>query len=209
MDIFLKASSADMGTDLGPGFDILSDSGSVSPNFISKEDLLAGKILSVDENASQLTLTSTGECDASAIITIEKDQNNCFAITAASYKSTSSRLLEDDYSVAPFRRDTIDSAKILEIRNSVEYQKITLDIFGIIINFIVGLDSTDENSNLLKTGVGNSDHGEFTFYFTDFTNGDTDMQIIGTNSNVSYKIAGNSQQGYKLTEWLTSDFIVS
>jgi hypothetical protein len=53
---------AGLGADLGPNFNLTADVGSVTPSTATKSELLAGKSVSVDDLATQVTVTSTGTC---------------------------------------------------------------------------------------------------------------------------------------------------
>jgi len=53
---------AGLGADLGPNFNLTADVGSVSPSTATKSELTAGKSVSVDDAATQVTVTSTGTC---------------------------------------------------------------------------------------------------------------------------------------------------
>ncbi len=53
---------AGLGADLGPNFNLTADVGSVSPSTATKTELTAGKSVSVDDAATQVTVTSTGTC---------------------------------------------------------------------------------------------------------------------------------------------------
>ena len=53
---------AGLGINLGPDFNLTADVGSVTPSTATKDELLAGKSVSVDDSATQVTVTSTGVC---------------------------------------------------------------------------------------------------------------------------------------------------
>jgi hypothetical protein len=53
---------AGLGADLGPNFNLTADVGSVTPSTATKSELTAGKSVSVDDLATQVTITSTGTC---------------------------------------------------------------------------------------------------------------------------------------------------
>jgi hypothetical protein len=54
--------TAGLGTDLGPNFNLTSNVGSVTPSTATKTELTTGKSVSVDDAATQVTITSTGTC---------------------------------------------------------------------------------------------------------------------------------------------------
>lgn len=51
-----------LGVDLGPNFNLTTDVGVVDPSTATREQLLAGKVVSVDDTATEVTITSTGDC---------------------------------------------------------------------------------------------------------------------------------------------------
>ena len=53
---------AGLGADLGPNFNLTANVGSVTPSTGTKSELTAGKSVSVDDLATQVTVTSTGTC---------------------------------------------------------------------------------------------------------------------------------------------------
>jgi hypothetical protein len=61
MNITLTLNSG-LGADLGPNFNLTANTGSVSPTTATKTELLAGKIITVDNAAVSVTVTSTGAC---------------------------------------------------------------------------------------------------------------------------------------------------
>jgi hypothetical protein len=59
-----------LGADTGPNFNLTADVGSVTPSTATKSELLAGKQVLVNDNATQITVTSTGACTTSIILNI-------------------------------------------------------------------------------------------------------------------------------------------
>ena len=53
---------AGLGASLGPNFNLTANAGSVTPSTATKTELTAGKIVSVDDAATTVTVTSTGTC---------------------------------------------------------------------------------------------------------------------------------------------------
>jgi hypothetical protein len=53
---------AGLGADLGPNFNLTANVGSVTPSTATKSELTAGKSVSVDDLATEVTITSTGTC---------------------------------------------------------------------------------------------------------------------------------------------------
>jgi hypothetical protein len=69
MNILVTLNSG-LGADTGPNFNLTADVGSVTPNTATKAELLAGKFVDVDPSATQITVTSTGICTTSLVLTI-------------------------------------------------------------------------------------------------------------------------------------------
>jgi hypothetical protein len=53
---------AGLGADLGPNFNLTANVGSVTPSTATKTELTAGKSVSVEDAATEVTVTSTGTC---------------------------------------------------------------------------------------------------------------------------------------------------
>lgn len=58
------------GANLGPNFVLTADFGSVSPSAATLSELLSGKNVTVDDLATQITITSTGDCNNSLTLNI-------------------------------------------------------------------------------------------------------------------------------------------
>jgi hypothetical protein len=75
---------AGLGADLGPNFNLTANVGSVTPSTATKTELTAGKSVSVDDAATQVTITSTGTCTNAITQTIP-----CVGLTTTSTSTTS------------------------------------------------------------------------------------------------------------------------
>lgn len=62
--------NAGQGADLGPNFDLTADTGVVDPLTATLTELLAGLIVVVDNAATEVTITSTGNCTNSLTLPI-------------------------------------------------------------------------------------------------------------------------------------------
>lgn len=58
------------GANLGPNFDLTADNGTVNPNTATLSELLAGKNVIVNNLATQIFITSTGDCTNSLTLNI-------------------------------------------------------------------------------------------------------------------------------------------
>ena len=75
---------AGLGADLGPNFNLTANVGSVTPSTATKTELTAGKSVSVDDAATQVTITSTGTCTNAITQTIP-----CAGLTTSTTSTTS------------------------------------------------------------------------------------------------------------------------
>lgn len=62
--------NAGLGVDLGPNFNLTTTTGVVVPNTATKAQLLAGKVITVDNAATSVTITSLGACTNSLTLPI-------------------------------------------------------------------------------------------------------------------------------------------
>jgi hypothetical protein len=74
-----------LGSNLGPNFNLTTNVGSVTPSTATRTQLLAGLIVSVDDIATQVTVTSTGPCSNSITQTIP-----CVSTTTSTTSTTTS-----------------------------------------------------------------------------------------------------------------------
>jgi hypothetical protein len=69
MQILLTLNSG-LGADTGPNFNLTANVGSVSPSTATKSELLAGILVTIDDTATQVTVTSVGVCTTSINISV-------------------------------------------------------------------------------------------------------------------------------------------
>lgn len=69
MNVLVTLNSG-QGADLGPNFNLTADVGSVTPSTATLSELLAGKNVVANNSATQITVTSTGNCTNSLNLTI-------------------------------------------------------------------------------------------------------------------------------------------
>jgi hypothetical protein len=70
MNVLVTLNSG-QGADLGPNFNLTANVGSVTPSTATLSELLAGKNVVTSGSATQITVTSTGNCTNSLNLTIE------------------------------------------------------------------------------------------------------------------------------------------
>ena len=74
-----------LGADLGPNFNLTANVGTVTPNTATKSELLAGKLVSVSDSATQITVTSTGTCANSLVLNITGQTTSTTTVGASSF----------------------------------------------------------------------------------------------------------------------------
>jgi hypothetical protein len=79
-----------LGADLGPNFNLTANVGSVTPSTATKSELLAGKSVSVDDAATEVTVTSTGTCTNSITQTIPCATTTTTTTTSTTTTTTTS-----------------------------------------------------------------------------------------------------------------------
>ena len=62
--------NAGLGANLGPNFNLTANVGVVTPNTATLSELLNGKLVVADDNATQIVVESTGTCTNSIILNI-------------------------------------------------------------------------------------------------------------------------------------------
>ena len=84
MNILLTLNSG-LGADTGPNFNLTANVGSVSPSSATKSELLAGVLVTIDDAATQVTVTSVGVCTTSVNISVSGITTSTTTIAAASF----------------------------------------------------------------------------------------------------------------------------
>jgi len=69
MNVLITLNSG-LGADLGPNFNLTADVGTVTPSTATKTELLAGVTVSVNGSATEVVVTSNGNCTNSITIPI-------------------------------------------------------------------------------------------------------------------------------------------
>ena len=92
---------AGLGADLGPNFNLTANVGTVTPSTATKSELTTGKSVSVDDAASQVTVTSTGTCTNAITQTIP-----C-ATTTTTTTTTTAAPVCDQYEIQNFTESAI------------------------------------------------------------------------------------------------------
>jgi hypothetical protein len=98
---------AGLGTDLGPNFNLTANVGSVTPSTATKSELTSGKSVSVDDAATEVTVTSTGTCTNGITQTIP-----CGGTTTTTTAATTTTTTTTGPSVVDIYINTISSLDI-------------------------------------------------------------------------------------------------
>lgn len=69
MNVTLRLNSG-LGADLGPNFNLTANVGTVTPSTATLTSLLAGTVITVDNSATHVIITSTGACTNSLNLAI-------------------------------------------------------------------------------------------------------------------------------------------
>ena len=119
-----------LGADLGPNFNLTANVGSVTPSTATKRELTAGKRVSVDDAATQVTVTSTGTCTNSITQTIPCGGTTTTTTAATTTTTTAapSNCIQYSYTDAPANvpndlevryRDCVSGNIVTEAMNSL------------------------------------------------------------------------------------------
>ena len=130
---------AGLGADLGPNFNLTADVGSVSPSTATKSELTAGKSVSVDDAATQVTVTSTGTCTNAITQTIP-----CATTTSTTTAAPTSTTTTTTSGASVPTVDTCGGTANLAIANSTS---------GTYIGYTT---PTDGSNNLAVCTIGGS-----------------------------------------------------
>lgn len=133
---------AGLGADLGPNFNLTANVGSVTPSTATKTELLAGKSVSVDDLATQITVTSTGTCTDS-ITQI---------IPCATTSTTTSTTSTTSTTTAPSNVDIF-----IDNNNSLDIPITGMTIGGVAVTYSSGQNFTipaGNNGNFTSSELG-------------------------------------------------------
>jgi hypothetical protein len=211
IEIMVRSESGSIGENLGLNFSISADIGVAVPDTVTKNELISGIILTVDELASNIILTSLdGTCTNTLSISINKESSTCYSTNALSFQPGNNRSVDEDMVSLPFSVYPVNSQKIQEIKSKTIGDTFILDIFSQNINFLIDSDSIDpEVQSIIKIGTAYSTSETFTFIFDENLDLDLNFIILSQETNVSYKITGSPSIGYQVEEWSIYDMITS
>ena len=90
---------AGLGADLGPNFNLTANVGSVTPSTATKSELTAGKSVSVDDAATEVTITSTGTCTNAITQTIPCAGETTTTTSTSTTTTTTSGIVCEDWEI--------------------------------------------------------------------------------------------------------------
>ena len=85
MNVLVTLNTLELGSSLGPNFNLTADVGSVTPSSATKSELLSGIFVDVDPSATQITITSVGVCTNSLVLTISGQTTTTTTSAVASF----------------------------------------------------------------------------------------------------------------------------
>lgn len=177
---------AGLGANLGPNFNLTADVGSVSPSTATKAELLAGKIVDVDNAASQVTVISTGAC-TNAIAQ---------AIPCASTTTTTTTINPTNSlyftSVAVSRDDVTGSndGKYVAVICSTNNKLYISNDYGLTYRSVFVAAATYLIKRVAISGTGQY------IYCTVQQSGQPSVIVRSTDYGVNWNITGNVTNGY-------------
>lgn len=170
---------AGLGADLGPNFNLTANVGSVTPSTATRTELLAGKSVSVDDLATQVTVTSTGTCTNSITQTIPCATTTTTTTAAPTTTTTTTAAPTTTTTTAAPSEVSIYIANVLSLDISITAMRIN----GVNVTYGGGgpnfpIDA-GENGSFTSTQIGTYD------VEIDYTTSIPGQHIIFTDSNVA------------------------
>jgi hypothetical protein len=140
---------AGLGADLGPNFNLTANVGSVTPSTATKSELTAGKSVSVDDAATQVTVTSTGTCTNAITQTIPCAGGTTTTTTVAPTTTTTTS--------APPTTANINIATNGSLDISMNIDTITVNGVGPVSYTGVTPNTTGDGGNVITNQLGTYD----------------------------------------------------
>lgn len=211
MNIFVQLAS-DLGADVGPNFSVTANVGTVTPNTSTRTELLNGRFFDVDQNATNLTISSLGSCNTEIQTQITGDTpDTCFASRAEDWSPGMPRRVDEDGSPLPFREQQLDPSLCEQI-SSIEFGQppITVTIFNNTYIFLINEENADESTGILYrsgiTSTGIEPESTLVIEIQDFGFGEVSIMIFDYKKNTVYEIISGS--GSCLAEeWSIYDYM--
>jgi len=176
---------AGLGADLGPNFNLTANVGSVTPSTATKSELTAGKSVSVDDAATQVTITSTGTCTNSITQTIPCGGTTT-TTTAATTTTTTAATTTSTTTTSPNVDIYITTVLSLDIGIT------DMRINGVSVTYAGGANfplAAGDNGSFTSTQTGVQD------VEIDYTTSIPGQHIIFTDSDIVQTCIGTNGSG--------------
>jgi hypothetical protein len=151
---------AGLGADLGPNFNLTANVGSVTPSTATKTELTAGKSVSVDDAATQVTVTSTGTCTNAITQTIPCAGGTTTTTTTAAPTTTTTTTAAPTTTTttsAPPTTANINIATNGSLDISMDIDNITVNGVGPVSYTGVTPNTTGNGGNVVTNQIGTYD----------------------------------------------------
>jgi len=209
VEIMVRSESGSIGENLGPNFSISSNVGVVIPDTVTKNELISGKILTVDELASTIILTSlSGTCANTLSINIDKEASTCYSTSAYNYKAGNTRPLDEDGGILAFQSEELNSITFDTLLALQEGEEFNISFLGKEFTVFVETIINEEDGSIIKMGTVTStglSSGQFNALFT--TLDSVEIEIAFYEEGVSYLIKGAPGSALIVEEYSLIDLI--
>jgi len=209
IEIMVRSESGSIGENLGANFSISADVGAVVPDTATKNELISGKILTVDSSASTITITSlNGSCANSLLLNINKDAETCYSVSAFNYQDGNTRLLDEDGAILPFQSEELNLITFEMLLDFQEGEEFNISFLGKEFTVFVETVIDEEDGSIIKIGTVTSaglSSGQFDASFS--TLDSVEMQIAFYEEGVIYLIKGALGSALIVEEYSLTDLI--
>jgi hypothetical protein len=172
---------AGLGADLGPNFNLTANVGSVTPSTATKTELTAGKSVSVDDAATQVTVTSTGTCTNAITQTIPCAGGTTTTTTTAAPTTTTTTTVAPTTTTtttaAPPTTANINIATNGSLDISMDIDNITVNGVGPVSYTGVSPNTSGNGGNVITNQLGTYD---IVITYTATTAGQK-IELVGSN----------------------------
>jgi hypothetical protein len=209
IEIMVRSESGSIGENLGTNFSISSNVGAVVPNTATKNELISGKILTVDELASTIILTSlSGTCANTLSINIDKEAVTCYSTSAYNYKAGNTRPLDEDGGILAFQSEELNSITFDTLLAFQEGEEFNISFLGKEFAVVVETIINEEDGSIIKIGTVTSaglSSGQFDASFSILDS--VEMQFAFFEEGVIYLIKGVQGSALTVEEYALTDLI--
>jgi hypothetical protein len=203
MNVFIKAHS--VSENLGYNFIAYSNSSPTNQFSINRDELLSGKVLSLDNNATNLIVIALDVNVSPFSFTI--NTNNIITLSSLNTPLSEYRPKNEGDETIPFSEEEFPEYKIEEIRESILKDPILIDYLNKSYDYRIEVSSNQDEEDLssIKIGVNRSNNSIYFIYrkFQDNT------EILEIYDEIGfYQVSReNTNSPFILKEWAASDYI--